>query len=399
MLLRLHELGAPKAVPEGKLISPAEEVYSRIQRERRVEYAGPLGGRAAGVYEEDGKLVLATNSPKFVEASKEDCHDSPLMGVVAGLLREEHEQLATFIGWLQRARTAMRNPKQHLPGQGLVLVGPPDCGKSLLQEILSWCLGGREEDISAILDGRDATFTGAIFRAEHLVASDTGMSGSTNAQKSFRDQLKKLVANPKQACRVMRQEQITMRPIFRITVSTNDDPDSCDMIPNPVEDPSLKDKVIMFACRRPDVLPDADTCEEGRQRFMQGLRDDLPNFLRYVDEYEVPADLRKARFGIREFVHPSIVQLLESQDRDAESIKWISSYLGSLQSGVFEGTADELLSRVREYSQGEIDTRSPKRISHVVQRMASKTRWQGKISWEHGRSKDRNPALVFRVEY
>ena len=398
MLLRLYELGAPKSRPDGEPVSPAERVLLRIQRERRVVYAGPLGGRTAGVYDEEGKLVIATDSPAFLEGSGKK-EPGPMLELVVDLFQEDETQLTVFLGWLQRARAALRHPDQHLPGQAIVLVGPPDCGKTFLQTLITQCLGGREEDASSILEGTQARFTSHLFRAEHLVASDPGMARTPDAQRSFREQLKKLVANERVSCEGKFKDPLTLRPIWRISVSANDDPDSVGILPSPIEDPSFRDKVIFFYCRRPAMLPNNDATEQERHRFRQSLLDDLPNFLTFVDEFEVPSNHRKARFGVREYVHPTVAGLLEAGDRDAPIVEVIGSYLA--QQARFRGTAAELLEALQQHSSGRINEhcRTAKHLSYVLQRMAGKNRWQGHVRWSRGVSRHRNPVFIFEVDY
>ena len=406
--MRLHELGVPPTKPEGEEISTDKRVLSRIQRERRVAYAGPFCGRPAGIYKEGSELVLATTTPTIIEASAKgqggDLNEAlknpgPVLTFVAELLGTDETQILLLLGWLQRARTALRHPDQHLPGQALVLIGAPDCGKTLFQSILTDCLGGREVDASSVLDGRNPRFNSHLFQSEHLVASDAGMSHSAGAQQTFREQLKQLVANERIACERKFADPLTVRPVWRITVSCNDDADSVGILPSPFEDPSFADKAIFFHCQRPSSLPSSDASEQARQKLRQSLKDDLPNFLSIVEAFDVPEELRKARFGVREYVNETVAGLLRTSDKDAEVVEIVSGYLAEERR--YKGTAGDLYRALQRHDPAQFPhaCKSVRHLSYVLQRMAGKPRWSGCVRWDNGFSRYGNAAKVFEIIY
>jgi hypothetical protein len=59
----LRLAGVYSRASDGKAFSQADLVMNYIQRERHVDYAGPLAGKRVGVYSAQGRRILVTSSP------------------------------------------------------------------------------------------------------------------------------------------------------------------------------------------------------------------------------------------------------------------------------------------------------------------------------------------------
>jgi hypothetical protein len=121
-----------------------QRIICRIQTERFINFAGPLAGLERGLHESGGIKLLATVSPRIIEA-KSGRWDT-LRAVVEGLLGNDDEvgdeQVTIFLGWLKHARESLVSGRRR-PGQALGLAGSRGSGKSLLIDILEAALGGR----------------------------------------------------------------------------------------------------------------------------------------------------------------------------------------------------------------------------------------------------------------
>ena len=153
-MLHLRSIGFPHKLAAFSELSPCEVVLNRIQTANRIDYAGPFCGRPAGIYRENGLIVLATQGPTIIEPKEGDA--APLLNFFNSLFGYRidpffERQVATFMPWLRQGRLALGNYSQSLPGQALGFVGPPDCGKSLAQSIITLVLGGRQADPSSVL--------------------------------------------------------------------------------------------------------------------------------------------------------------------------------------------------------------------------------------------------------
>jgi hypothetical protein len=385
MLLELRKLGFTGRKVCGSDVSAAEEALHYIQTNNRAVYAAPFCGRPAGRHVENGLSILATDSPRIVAAERGIA--GPLMDFFADLFgraagaggdAEWQVQLLTFFAWLRRARAALRHADQHLPGQLLALVGPPDCGKSLAQSLITRMLGGRDADPSLWLTGK-SDFNDGIWGAEHWAASDSNIEDTLAARKMLRDRIKEATANPSLSCHRKNRGEITLRPIARLTLSANDDADSSFVLPT--LDPSTRDKVIYFKCHRPPVPFPTET-EEGSREFFQGLTDSLPGFLHVVESFNVPEDRRKGRFGVVEFHHPDLVNLLVGANPDSDLADIISWWLDQ-RGEDFTGTAAELYGHLLNSSEGEAFRRGCQtltKMGQVLGRLSRADGWTGRIT-------------------
>lgn len=365
--------------------SPADCALHRLQTERRVVFAGPICGRPPGLLSENGMQILVTRGPKFIEPKAGDC--PTITSLIANLLGRAAgdplapTQAAVFCGWLKLARIAVRNPHEHRPGQVLGLVGPKDCGKSLVQSaIITPALGGRVSDPSLYFVGGTA-FSSDLWAAEHLAIGDKGLGEDGRERARLRDELKRVTASSDYPLHPKHKEAITLRPVWRVSLSANDDPESASNLP--AIDASFADKIIYLQCYSPPA-PFFDEGRPGaRADFAAKLADELPAFLASVDAFEIPAELRKSRFGVREFHHPQILDLIESSSPLVPVAEVLESWISSWElttpcvehpSVALYGILDTRLDgRLRLISSG------PKHLGHQLSRLAAAEGWRGRI--------------------
>ena len=100
---------------------------------------------------------------------------------------------------------------------------------------------------------------------------------------------------------------LSLRPIWRITLICNDDHESAQLLP-PLNE-GFRDKVILLRCYPPKAPFPTRTAAQN-ERFFQGLLDDMPAFLHAVENFEVPPLIMGDRFGVKEFHHPALVELI-----------------------------------------------------------------------------------------
>ncbi len=385
--LELKARGLSARVAKGATceVSQVDAALLDIQRNNRVTYAAPFCGRPAGLYQENGEAVLATDSPSLIAAGDGDCTPLEiffrnLLG--AGVDPHAEEQFCVFVAWLKRWRQALANPGEHLPGQALFLVGPKACGKSLSQTLLTRLCGGREADPSAWLSGR-SEFNGSLWGAEHLAMSDANVEDSYAARRALRDAVKRIVANPTQPCHRKHRNEINLRPVWRLTVSANPDADSATILP-PLDE-STADKVIYLKCYPPpSPFPTAD----GGAAFLASLRAAMPAFLSAVESVDVPAALRGERFGLREWQHPEIKAMLENVHPDADAAGMIDDWLHSCLETEMTGTASNVYQWIERAHPGSVAwvraCRSPVAFGQLLARLAKVPAWNGRITSKPG---------------
>lgn len=388
-MLELRRRGFAHRKTPGSEVSPVELAIHHVQTNARVVYAAAFCGRAAGRHVENGLALLATDSPKIIPA----CPGNPerIVSLLQDLLGRAASdpfwevQYHTFLAWLQRARRALQNPSQHLPGQLVALVGGADIGKTLTQTLITRMLGGREADPGLWLAG-ESLFNDAIWGAEHWCASDSNIPDTLAARKTLRDRIKQATANESLGCHRKHRPEITLRPIARITLSANDDADSSCVLP--LLDDSIKDKLIYLKCYAPPV-PFPTTTEADAATFFKGLTDAIPAFLHVVEAFEVPQEMRKGRFGVREFHHSDIACLLTAINQDGPLGDLLTKRLDALvggpdgsPAGDFIGSAVELFQEL-EIQHGQTFRsvcHSPTLLGQALRRLGRVDGWRGRIT-------------------
>ena len=362
-------------------ISPREEALHRIQVNSRVHFAGAICGRPVGMHKEGETMVLATSGPNIIEGKEGD--SSAMDNFVADLLgRGQDEfaliQLQTFAGWLKHFRSALRNHDRHQPGQALALVGGVNCGKSLLQQLITLMVGGRGVDASLYLLG-DSNFNKELWAAEHLFLDDDKLGDNGKESHAVRDRLKKLTVASTFLMHGKCKDAVPFRPIWRTTISANLDDESINVLPPP--DESFGDKIIYLKCYPPSK-PFHDGSDEGRGLFWKRLNDSIAAFLDDVDSYEIPEARRASRFAIREFHHPDVLDAIQGAASESPLGELIDNYLeNNSEKSPIEDMASNLFEILKESKCGNISaySTSVRHFGHQLSRLSKLPRWKGRI--------------------
>ena len=367
--------------------SPCDVALNELQKSNRVDFAGPMCGRMPGLHHDNGLRILVTRGPTFIEGV---CGDFPTINALIGNLfgrsaGDEHNQTQfyLFISWLKLAREALRHPDRHRPGQVLALVGPPDCGKSLLQNlIITPSIGGRCAEPSLFFTGK-TTFNADLWGAEHLMIGDKALDLNGAQRATLRNELKRAVAEPVYPLHGKCRDGLTSRPIWRISISANEDPVSASNLPT--LDASFADKIIYLKCYAPPKPFHEVNVPGAREAFADQLRAELPAFLAAVDAFDIPAALRKARFGITEWHHPAVLELLHDGDPLGPIAEVLQSWVDSWPEPALprELLTVHLFKELDNFTGNDL-TRlkicsGPNNLGHQLAKLALKSEWTGRI--------------------
>lgn len=324
-------------VPKDESLSPLEDCLVYLQRHKDVYYVGPLAGFSAGFYEIDESRILVTNSPKIIIPEKGEW---PILGqFLSNLFVDgDRDQRPYVYGWTKIAYESLRSG-QRRPGQALVMAGPHDCGKSLFQNLLTVILGGRSSKPYQYMTGI-TQFNSDLFEAEHLTVEDEHASMDLRSRRHFGTQIKAMTVNETQRCHGKHQKGLMLRPFWRLSVSLNDEPENMMVLP-PMDD-SLEDKVILLkAFRRPMPMP--TTTQDERAAFWNRLLAELPAFLNFLVQWDVPEALLSRRFGITHFHHPELLTAIDALAPEYRLLSLIDGELFAPYIGdVWSGSAEEL---------------------------------------------------------
>ena len=337
----LKSKGFSAKAAEGEAVSALDLAIIEIQHNRNVDYAASLAGYAKGVYEILGSRVLVVDSPKLIEPQAGTWRT--LQVVFDGLLADEHfDQTVYLFGWLKLALESLRAGERR-PGQAFAVAGPKDCGKSLLQKLITELLGGRMASPYQYMTGA-TPFNGEMFRAEHLVIEDNAASTDIRARRSFGALLKTITVNDHQPCFAKGKQAVSLTPFWRLSISVNDEPENLMVLP-PIDD-SIEDKLILLKAHSTPLPMPTGTMEE-RRRFWDTLVSELPAFVHFLGEWEIPRELQSQRFGVTHFHHPDLLRTLDDLAPESQLLEIIDAELfGGPLPEAWEGKSEELEKRL-----------------------------------------------------
>jgi hypothetical protein len=326
-------------------LSPIDKMLTDYQINASVVYAGPLAGHLKGLEAVCGKRVLVTESPKLIEPV---AGDWPLLNsFLHGLLSDPvWDQQILLFGWLKYAIEALQALAIR-PGQAMVLAGPSDSGKSLLQKLITLILGGRCAKPYLFITGQTA-FNGELFGAEHLIIEDEQPSTDIRARRNFGTFIKEFTANEFHPCHAKHHQIVTLNPFWRLSVSLNDEPENLLILP-PLDE-SLKDKLILLKAHRTELPMPTRTVDE-RNAFWNVLRAELPHFLFDILRMAIPEGYASQRFGITHFHHPELLQGIDALAPESRLLDIIDAVVFPMPNPkAWKGTATGLERRLRKSS-------------------------------------------------
>ena len=323
--------------------SEASLCLMKIQSTRNVAYIGPLAGHPTGVYAMLGRRVLVTESPIYIAAQKGEW--PTLKKLFDGLfVHGDVDQRPYLYGWFQNAMESFRK-RRWKSSQLLALAGPVSCGKSLTQNLITEMFGGRSSQPYSFMMGR-TDFNAHLFRGEHLMLEDEAENSRYENRRHFAANIKKLLCNRDQQVHGKNREAATLQPIWRMTLSLNDDPEALQVLPP--FDSDVHDKIIALRVKpAANELKTALGMDEAQ--FWQQLVSELPAFLHFVEhEFVVPDILRDVRYGIVAFQHPDLVEKIQETTPQMKLMELIDEGLFR-QDGAergWEGTASQLAQKL-----------------------------------------------------
>lgn len=343
----LKSVGFETRVSPRKLMSPAEEVMHEIQMNHSVGYAGPLAGLFAGVHKVEGGLILVTSSPELIEPVRGDW--PTLKKLVDGMLIDSIRDQRDFLyGWIKVAVEALRDRNPRV-GQALVLAGEPECGKSLLQNIITHILGGRAAKPYQYMIGK-TPFNADLLRAEHLMIEDEPASSRKVDREHLAAQLKMIAANDVHRLHEKNKTPLSVKPLLRVTITLNMQPNHLAVLP--AIDDSIAGKIILLKANK-QPMPMATATQDDRTKFWQTLIQEIATFLYWIlYEYKIPSELVNERYGVKHYHHPEILSAIDGISQETRLLEIIDAELfdGANAPAEWTGTAPQLEAYLTESS-------------------------------------------------
>jgi hypothetical protein len=309
--------GYSSTIAEGEAVSPLDRVFTEIQIQQDVSYASSLAGYNAGVYEINRRRILVTDSPHLI-TPKEGAW--PLLeGILEGMFNDPaYDQRPHVYGWLKMGIASVKTHHWQA-SQAFAMAGPVQSAKSLFQALVTEMLGGRVAHPYQHMTGATA-FNADLFGAEHLVIEDAAESTDIRTRRHFGAQIKAFGFNNTHHCHGKNKTPLTLTPIWRVTISLNDDPERLMVLP-PI-DGDIADKIMLLKVRKRDMPMPTET---GAQQavFWAALMAELPAFVHFLEHWEIPAELRSDRCGIIHYHHPELLAGLEALSPEQQLLEMI----------------------------------------------------------------------------
>lgn len=324
-------------------LSEVENFMEQAEENFDIQFVGPIAGKMAGFYQENGFRFLVTDGPQLIDPAPGEF--PTLRAILTQLFQngetaeEGQRQLQTFYGWLHHAITALRAGKPS-QAQALAICGSAGSGKSLLQKIITLLLGGRSAKGARYMTGK-TDFNSELCAAEHVILEDEHMSNRMSDRLAFATQIKNVtVSTDTVSCHRKGRQAVNLPVWWRVTITLNDNPEDLRILP-PLNE-SVRDKIIILRASRA-AMPMPTTTPDERAAFWDTIRTELPAFLHFlIEDHQITQSDQCPRYGIATWHHPDLVTALHEISPEAHLLKLIDSILWESGRKEWEGTADEL---------------------------------------------------------
>jgi Toprim domain len=321
--------------PEGdQPVSALSNILLDITQYNYVSYAGALAGWPPGIHTSPlGDKFLVTHRPKLIVPTP-----GPWPVTEKWLARMMGVQVIYFFAWLKLLRIHTLAWSGFIPGYPfgstsrwrpnlvLILIGPPDSGKGLLQAfVITPAIGNRICFPMQYLSG-DTTFNEDLFGAEHLCCHDDDVSanaafGNSDPSRTIASRIKSLLFDEPQRCHGKNGTAFTAFPRWGMSISANKNAIAARGIPEIDDD--TEGKFLMLECE-PGGLPinraelDAD---------LDKIIAERPHLHHWLDNtFEIPEAILHPRTGIKAYLNPELLQFLEGQRKHREFLDVIDKY-------------------------------------------------------------------------
>lgn len=298
---------------DGQTSSQFEKLIVHTMKTRAVDFAASIAGSAAGIAEIGTARVLIRDSPRLVTPQEGDF--SPVMDFIEALLGgDERRQVAHFIGWLKIAVDALYEGSRR-SGQCLVLIGPPDCGKSRVQhQLITPVLGGRAADPKSYFFG-ETNFNNELIGSEHLLIEEIPSKTRYDDRQFFGERIKEVVANDTERLHAKNRDAVTVSAFHRLTISLNDS--KLHVLPPVTQD--MRDKLIVLRVQPcPQYWERFADAPDPRKAFRDTIAGALPAFVHALrHEFTIPEELRSRRFGVKDYQHPDVLEAMFEQEQES----------------------------------------------------------------------------------
>lgn len=312
--LRLAGYSAKGA--EGEM-SAVDKFKAYVVSHNTVDAAGALAGRSIGLTGDPRKGLRYLVTRKNTRTQAKEGNWDNLRKLLEAQYGEE--QLKYLYSWLNRSRYQLER-EQTMHGHVLVISGSPNGGKSLVVQGAIRPLLGDMADAHAYMC-KDNQFNGDLIGSEMLLVDDKDLSRKMEDRRSLGSQIKNLsVTTEGTRCHRKGQDAFTVNPLWRVVMAINDTEKDLGALPPMGEgdEDTVGDKVLLLKCYVTELPFNGDKDQFFKLRDY--IADDLEAFAYFIDNYEVPEEIKvdksDLRFGFNRFHHPDLLAILNQNSNE-----------------------------------------------------------------------------------
>jgi hypothetical protein len=319
--------------------SDTRKVLCLIQQYQSVDFVGSFAGHVEGFTDEGGARMLVTSSPKFI---------SPMPGnwdMLRGILERMFgdTQLPYLYGWIKLS-LEMFMAQVWMAGQILVLCGEVQSGKNLVGSILQVLFGGRAPGKPYGFMTKATDFNSDFMGCELLTIEDEASTTGIQARRDFGARLKDIAVNASRRLHRKHAEALTVIPFQRLLISLNNEPER--LLVLPPMDSDIEDKMMLLMVEKHE-MPMPTNTPKAMAAFWAAVDAELPAFVDFLKNWEIPPNLVSNRFGITHYHHPELLDSLYELSPEEKLLQLIDEEvlgLGTLANlnGEWKGRSSEL---------------------------------------------------------
>jgi hypothetical protein len=290
------------ALSSKRIAAAFDRLVVYVRRHHAVHHVLPLAGYRIGQYDKGETSFLVDRNPTIIQPTY---GDNTVMRDYVETLFGKGCQSTVAHAWLKLSRQALMDRDFHRSLQAMQIAGERDHGKSVYAEMMALMLGGRSADPTLYLLGK-TTFNAHMFGAELLLIDDKG-SHDHKERVLLRDGVKTLIAGTLPECHPKGETAFTPpKPLWRIMHLVNDDQEGVDSLPSMGDD---RGKVVTLKTQARAIQAKTDSPKEFAA-YRAALIASIPDYLGWLEKWEIPVDFLHQRFGLKSYHHPEIVAMM-----------------------------------------------------------------------------------------
>ena len=324
-------------------ISDIDRSIVYLRNYKRLKAVGPFVYRPAGFFIRESVPTLNLSTvrvlpPATGQASWGGGGNFPFLSDCLDAIFCSRDQLPYLLAhqhWFYKGAYHLE-PRS---GHSLFIAGPPNAGKSMLSRGILGALAGGAWEARGLLT--DSIFNNALFNKGYWAIDDNEALSDSRMYLKWTALVKKIAANSSWESHEKYKSPTMVDWQGRLVVTLNNDEVSIQLIPDLEQ--SILDKLMLFKTVNGGVLKFIDRPDQEKL-----IAKELPYFARYILDYEIPAELREQRFGVKPYHEPSLVSTAQHSSRTAGFNEllddWTNTYFNVLSpvAEFWKGTAHQL---------------------------------------------------------